>query len=69
MNIRNWIVALALLPSCGDDKGDTDDSSAAGTDDSTTINGPAEDICVGCHMGAGMDADHPGHDFVYTQVK
>lgn len=31
--------------------------------------GPAKDICVGCHMAAGIDADHPGHDFVYTQIK
>jgi hypothetical protein len=28
--------------------------------------GPAKDICVGCHMAAGIDADHPGHDMVYT---
>ncbi|MEQ1506200.1 MAG: hypothetical protein ABMB14_28465 [Myxococcota bacterium] len=25
-------------------------------------------VCVGCHAGAGSDADHSGHDFVYTQV-
>lgn len=31
--------------------------------------GPAKDICVGCHMATGLDADHPGHDFVYVQVK
>ena len=31
--------------------------------------GPAKDICVGCHVGAGSDANHSGHDFVYTQVK
>lgn len=34
--------------------------------------GPAKAICVGCHMGAGMDAMHtptPGsHDEVYTPV-
>ena len=34
--------------------------------------GPAKEICVGCHMGAGKDAAHtptPGsHDFVYTVV-
>lgn len=29
MNIRTWIVAMALLPGCGDDKGDTDGSSGA----------------------------------------
>jgi hypothetical protein len=29
MNIRTWIVALALLPGCGDDKNDTDASSGA----------------------------------------
>jgi len=31
--------------------------------------GPAKDICVSCHSAAGIDADHPGHDFVYTQVQ
>ena len=31
--------------------------------------GPAMAICVGCHTGAGSDAMHSGHDFVYTQVK
>jgi hypothetical protein len=31
--------------------------------------GPALDICVGCHMAAGLDAAHPGHDFVYVQVQ
>jgi len=31
--------------------------------------GPAKDICVSCHSAAGSDADHFGHDFVYTQVK
>ncbi len=31
--------------------------------------GPEETICVGCHQGAGSDAAHSGHDFVYTQVK
>ena len=31
--------------------------------------GPAKDICVGCHGATGLDADHPGHDFVYTQIK
>ena len=31
--------------------------------------GPAADICVGCHMATGIDADHSGHDYVYTQVK
>lgn len=25
--------------------------------------------CVGCHRGAGSDANHSGHDFVYTQVR
>jgi hypothetical protein len=24
--------------------------------------------CVGCHSAAGIDVDHPGHDFVYTQL-
>lgn len=31
--------------------------------------GPALSICVGCHMAAGLDEAHPGHDFVYAQVK
>lgn len=31
--------------------------------------GGAKSICVGCHAAAGSDADHSGHDFVYTQVK
>lgn len=26
-------------------------------------------VCVGCHQGAGSDAAHSGHDFVYTQVR
>jgi hypothetical protein len=30
--------------------------------------GSARSSCVGCHEAAGSDADHPGHDFVYTQV-
>jgi hypothetical protein len=30
--------------------------------------GPPKDICVSCHGAAGIDAMHPGHDFVYTQV-
>jgi hypothetical protein len=25
--------------------------------------------CVGCHLGAGSDSGHSGHDFVYTQIK
>jgi hypothetical protein len=31
--------------------------------------GVAKMVCVGCHQGAGSDAAHPGHDFVYTQVR
>lgn len=31
--------------------------------------GTAQTICVGCHMAAGADANHSGHDFVYTQVR
>lgn len=31
--------------------------------------GPAKTICVGCHTAAGSDAQHSGHDFVYTQVR
>lgn len=30
--------------------------------------GPAMAICVGCHSAAGLDAAHPGHDFVYSQI-
>ncbi len=30
--------------------------------------GVALRVCVGCHAGAGSDAEHSGHDFVYTQV-
>jgi len=26
-------------------------------------------VCISCHMGAGIDAEHSGHDFVYTQVR
>lgn len=29
--------------------------------------GPAMTICVDCHSAAGIDAEHPGHDFVYSQ--
>jgi len=41
---------------------------------SVVANGPgdkgtAKSVCVGCHMAAGSDANHSGHDFVYTQVK
>ena len=31
--------------------------------------GPAQSICVGCHMAAGIDEAHPGHDFVYVQAQ
>lgn len=37
--------------------------------DGTGDKGPAQTICVGCHGAAGVDADHPGHDLVYTQVQ
>jgi hypothetical protein len=37
--------------------------------DGTGDSGSAKDVCVGCHMAAGSDAAHPGHDFVYIQVK
>ncbi len=30
---------------------------------------PGQALCVGCHKATGIDADHPGHDFVYEQVK
>ncbi len=38
---------------------------AVGTGDS----GTPLSICVACHKAAGSDANHSGHDFVYTQVK
>ena len=50
-------------------------ASAAPHDDAGVVangvggTGPAKDICVGCHQGAGSDVNHSGHDFVYTQVK
>lgn len=44
---------------------DADGIVADGLGDS----GPAKSICVGCHAAAGVDAMHPGHDYVYTQVK
>jgi hypothetical protein len=31
--------------------------------------GGAKSICVSCHAAAGSDGAHPGHDYVYTQVK
>jgi len=37
--------------------------------DGQGTSGPAKAICVSCHNGAGIDAAHSGHDFVYTQVK
>lgn len=37
--------------------------------DGTGEAGPAMAICVSCHAAAGVDAAHPGHDFVYTQVQ
>lgn len=37
--------------------------------DAIGSSGPALTICVGCHMATGIDAQHSGHDFVYTQVK
>jgi hypothetical protein len=37
--------------------------------DGLGTSGAAKTICVGCHAGAGSDAQHSGHDFVYTQVK
>ena len=40
--------------------------------DGTGGTGPAKDICVGCHMGVGIDAMHTptpgGRDEVYTPV-
>lgn len=35
---------------------------------SAVADGIGDPVCVGCHMGAGSDAMHPGHDFVYVQV-
>ncbi|MBK7829098.1 hypothetical protein [Nannocystis sp.] len=45
MKIRTWIVALALLPGCGDDTGDTDGSSSADTGAATepTTGDPVDD--------------------------
>jgi hypothetical protein len=37
--------------------------------DGVGSSGPAQTICVSCHSAAGLDADHPGHDFVYVQVQ
>lgn len=37
-------------------------------DDTILADGVDDPTCVGCHMGAGSDAMHPGHDFVYVQV-
>lgn len=34
-----------------------------------TADGIAAPRCNGCHSAAGSDADHPGHDYAYTQVK
>jgi len=39
--------------------------------DGPGASGPAKAICVGCHAGAGSNADHTtlgSSDFVYTQV-
>ena len=35
---------------------------------SVAADGKGEQLCVGCHEGAGSDAEHQGHDFVYIQV-
>ncbi len=32
--------------------------------DGTNVSG-----CAGCHQAAGSDAQHTGHDFIYTQVR
>lgn len=32
-------------------------------------NGTNVSLCVGCHGLAGSDSKHPGHDFVYSQVR
>ncbi len=37
--------------------------------DGPIADGVGASDCVGCHSAAGKDATHPGHDFVYTQVK
>lgn len=37
--------------------------------DGSGDSGRARDLCVSCHIAAGLDADHPGHDFVYVQVQ
>ncbi|CAN5766517.1 hypothetical protein BH11MYX2_BH11MYX2_29650 [soil metagenome] len=41
--------------------------------DGDGTDGPPNEICVGCHMGAGIDMNHTpspgGRDFVYTPVR
>jgi hypothetical protein len=37
--------------------------------DGTGEAGSPKTVCVACHAGAGSDAMHSGHDFVYTQVQ
>lgn len=37
--------------------------------DGVGTSGNPKTVCVACHMAAGMDAMHSGHDYVYTQVQ
>jgi hypothetical protein len=46
-----------------------EDSNGATVANGTGDQGAAKMVCVGCHAGAGSDANHSGHDFVYTQAK
>lgn len=65
-------VALALKVSAGQGEAwywfERLDSSGVVVD-GLGSSGPAKNICVGCHAGAGSDAAHSGHDLIYTQVK
>lgn len=36
---------------------------------SVVADGTAVSGCSGCHSAAGSDAQHSGHDFIYTQIK
>lgn len=56
-----WYERVPLdSPAPHDDQGTVADGDGS--------SGSAMAICVGCHSAAGIDAMHPGHDYVYTQV-
>ncbi len=44
------------------------DSPVMHDDNGVVADGSDVALCVGCHSAAGQDAEHPGHDFVYTQL-